>query len=77
MGYGAIDPNGVWYMVRSEGIVEYDNDFEAWDMNIGAGITYAMDGFACTFMPMYTHREFRQRLFYFQQGDRGCSARCR
>lgn len=67
MGYGAIDPNGVWYMVRSEGFIEYDNDFEAWDMNVGAGITYAMDGFTCTFMPMYTHREFSNDYSIFNR----------
>jgi len=65
--YGWMDSCGVWYFVRTEGIVGYDSDIEAWDMSAGAGVTYASDGFACTFMPIYTHREFTSDFSSFNR----------
>jgi hypothetical protein len=69
VAYGWLDSCGVWYFVRSEGLVRYDSDIEAWDMSAGAGITYASDGFACTFMPIYTHREFTSDYSSFNRAN--------
>ncbi|MBN1881718.1 MAG: hypothetical protein JW885_06045 [Deltaproteobacteria bacterium] len=57
-GYGNMFNGGYWYFIRGRGPIEYENDFEAWDMSAGVGIKYTTDGLALSFVPMYTHRVF-------------------
>lgn len=72
-----------WYIFRGQGPIVYDNDFKGWDISAGAGIRYAADEFAFSFMPMYTHREFINDYsilnnvksgspgdYYFEQSDK-------